>query len=360
VPQLEAWQMVYVNESFLNTSHGKIECISCHSGNKDDYTKAGAHTDLIAYPSDEENVFCSSCHKEEENNFHTSLHKNQNGYFNLFYQRAGFDLKSDPAKLAHFNEECGKCHVSCGQCHVARPMAVNGGFLDGHNFKALPNMTNNCTACHGSRVGEEYTGNREHERADVHWESYGKRCDYCHPAEEMHGNGIVLNSRYDENNTYLPKCEDCHSDDQDANDFHRMHWTGNFGKTVSCYVCHSQPYKNCYNCHAGTGIERPSNITFKIGRNYNKSNRYPWDFITVRHIPVSPETYSSWGVTLPNYDALPTWKMATPHNILKKTALTDTTGGLNCYEKCHNSENYLKASDLESYEINANQSVIIK
>ena len=357
---LEAWEIVYVKEGFLGTKHGKVACKSCHGGNDQEFSKEAAHVNLTPYPSEDHDSFCTSCHTNESSVYSTSLHQNQNGYYDLFEKRAGFDLRTDEHKKQEFDKECGKCHVSCGQCHISRPRQVNGGFLDGHTFKKLPNMTNNCTACHGSRVGEEYLGARA-EIADLHWEKKGKRCDFCHPAEEMHGNGMDLKHRYDVNNNHLPKCEDCHLEEIESNSYHQMHWKGSAGKTVSCYVCHSQPYKNCYGCHTGSGLERPSNIAFKIGKNYNKSTRYPVDFITVRHIPIAPDTYASWGVPdLPNFDSEPTWKMTTPHNIQKWTAQTDTTGGVGCSQNCHNSDYYLKEADLESYEINANQSVIFE
>jgi len=357
---LEAWEIVYVKEDFLSTNHGKIACVDCHGGNKHDFTKGGAHVNLVSYPSEAESTYCAPCHRTEAGHYSSSLHKNQNGYLDLFYRRAGVELKANPARQGMFNAECGKCHASCGQCHVSRPRSVNGGFLSGHAFKNLPSMQFNCTACHGSRVGEEYLGQRD-EKADVHWEPNGKRCDFCHSAAEMHGNGTTLLHRYDANNTALPRCEDCHSTLDSTNVYHKAHWKGEAGETLSCFVCHSQPYKNCYSCHTGgAGIERPSEIDFKIGKNYNKSQRYPYDYITVRHIPIAPDTYAAWGVsTLPNYDSLPTWKMATPHNIQRWTAQTDTTGAATCSENCHDTDKYLRAADLESYEVNANQSVII-
>jgi len=93
--------------------------------------------------------------------FSNSLHRNQEGYFTLFEARAGFDLRDDEHIKAEFDAECGKCHTSCGQCHISRPESVEGGFIDGHIFKKTPSMTNNCTACHGSRVGDEYLGKNE-------------------------------------------------------------------------------------------------------------------------------------------------------------------------------------------------------
>lgn len=108
-------------------------------------------------------------------------------------------------------------------------------------------------------------------------------------------------------------------------------------------------------------------MTYKIGQNHQKSDFRPYDYTVVRHIPIIQDTYSSWGVAdLSNFDDEPTWKFATPHNIQRWTSRTDTTGGIvRCSEKCHDRGEsstlgtYLKESDLEEYEIQANQSVIM-
>jgi thiosulfate/3-mercaptopyruvate sulfurtransferase len=108
-------------------------------------------------------------------------------------------------------------------------------------------------------------------------------------------------------------------------------------------------------------------MTYKIGNNYLKSSNRPYDYIVVRHIPIIQDTFDSWGVTdLPNFDNVPTWKYATPHNIQRWTARTDTTGGVSrCSEKCHDRSEpselntYLRDTDLKVYEEKANETVII-
>ncbi len=47
---------------------------------------------------------------------------------------------------------------TCGDCHISQPNSVGGGLLDGHLFEQTPSPTKTCTACHGSRVGNEYLG----------------------------------------------------------------------------------------------------------------------------------------------------------------------------------------------------------
>ena len=135
--------------------------------------------------------------------------------------------------------------------------------------------------------------------------------------------------------------------------------------TLSCQVCHSQPYKHCNGCHTGgSGITGSSYFKFKIAKNkfnLEAANRV-YDYVTVRHIPIAPDTYASWGIAdLPNFNSEPTWKYTTPHNIQKWTAQTDTTGTYGkCGGNCHDSEEYyLLSSDLLDYEIEANKNIIM-
>lgn len=354
--QLEAWQRVLVKDNFLSTTHGQLGCISCHKGDPDTYDKTEAHVDLVPYPSEHADTYCVSCHGEQSNTFRTSLHFSQEGYHDMFELRSGFDLRETgtEAMQAGFTQDCGGCHTTCGECHVTRPRSVNSGFISGHVFNRTPNLTNNCTACHGSRVGEEYTGAHPEFETDVHYTFTAgvMKCEDCHSGHELHGDGNQYDNRYDTDNPLLPKCQDCHTYDW-SNIYHRMHWEGDAGATLSCQVCHSQPYKNCNGCHAkGTaasgGITGSSYLLFKIGKNPLKSEGRPYDYVPVRHIPIVPNTFKNWGLdNLENFTAVPTWKYATPHNIQRWTAQTDTSGGKSCGAACHdNDEYYLREADL--------------
>ncbi len=369
--QLEPWKRVYVKKQFLETVHGELGCITCHGGDDKSFNKKSAHQNLIIYPSEQAETYCADCHEDEVASFKSSLHWNQEGYFERFKVRAGGkDIRKTKHLLDEFNKDCGKCHTSCGQCHVVRPIAVNGGLNWRHIFKATPNLKNNCTACHGSRIGKEYTGENEGLKEDIHYTNLAgvMKCEDCHSAEEMHGSGEKLTSRYDVNNHAAPKCEKCHEDKKNVNLYHQTHWqkTEN-APGLSCQVCHSQPYKNCNGCHVGKGITGESYMQFKIGRNYLKSARPEYDYIAVRHIPIVPDTYANWGEgsELTTFDAEPTWKYATPHNIRRWTAQTDTLitkGKLadKCFLACHNNEKYyLRMDSLKTFEKTANKPVVI-
>lgn len=364
--------MVHVSDAFLNSTHGKLSCISCHEGDKTTMDKDKSHAGLVTDPSEVADVFCAGCHGNIVSTFENSLHKTQNGYYTLFEARAGFDLRTNPHLKQEFDAECGKCHTSCGQCHISRPNSVKGGFISGHSFRKTPSMTNNCTACHGSRVGAEYMGENTGISADVHWLPNAKRCEFCHTGNEMHGGTILPETRYSDHVNSAARCESCHESVRTSNAYHIQHWANgedtDTSSHLSCQVCHAQNYKNCNACHTGgAGITGSSYISFKIGKNPLKTENHPYDYSVVRHVPLQQDTYASWGngaETLTNFDEVPTWKYATPHNIKRWTARTDTTGLNNCWENCHNNwvpalDTYLRAEDLLDYEINANQQVLM-
>lgn len=351
--------MVLVKSSFLESTHGQFGCVACHQGDPAASDKQAAHLSLVAAPSDSQAVFCGGCHQEIMEKHQSSLHANMNGFYSLIEKRLGRDISQDPVVLPKFNKECGKCHASCGQCHISRPFSVNGGFIDGHNFSSRPSMKENCTACHGSRVGAEYFGENEGIKSDVHWIPNVKQCTFCHSGAEMHASSAGAGHRYDDQD--MKRCEDCHSRKpadpaKSENAFHKKHWGD-----LSCQVCHSQSYKNCNGCHTGgQGITGSSYMAFKIAKNPRLSSERPYKIVPVRHVPIARDTYASWGIAnLPNYDAEPTWKYATPHNIQRWTAQTDTTGSAWCGAKCHDSEFYLTADDLAPDEIEANKLIVL-
>ncbi|NOZ74762.1 MAG: hypothetical protein GXO90_05210, partial [FCB group bacterium] len=64
-------------------------------------------------------------------------------------------------------------------------------------------------------------------------------------------------------------------------------------------------------------------------------------WVTLRHVPVTPETYAPWGLaTLAEFDSRPTWNHTSPHTINRWTARTDTTGGGACSDNCHYHANF--------------------
>jgi thiosulfate/3-mercaptopyruvate sulfurtransferase len=354
---LEAWEKVILNqEAFFETMHGRFGCITCHGGTEGASEKETAHEGMVREPASAE--ACGDCHADEVASDEGSLHSNLAGY------TMAMAARSVPEKMAQIDvmmdNHCNKCHTTCGQCHVSRPTNLGGGLVAGHEFKQVPPMNLTCTGCHGSRIEAEYKGKNEGIKADVHWVKAGLACFACHSADEMHGAAGGSEHRYDGPPT--PGCQDagCHPEvapgDGIANhtDFHF--------EAMSCQVCHSTTYKNCYGCHVGLDDgtayfkTEPSEMMFKIGRNPLQSEERPWQYVPVRHVPVDRDSFSYYGENLlPNFDALPTWKYATPHNIQRNTPQTETCGA------CHgNAEFFLTADDVAPDELEANEDVIVE
>lgn len=264
-----------------------------------------------------------------------------------------------------FQNHCQGCHATCGQCHISRPASVGGGLVNEHEFLTTPSQNAQCTACHGSRINDEYKGRNEGLRPDTHYLS-GMNCMDCHTGLELHGGGATPTHR--RNAFARPACADCHPGPAGGTDdieHHELH-----AETVDCPVCHSQPYKNCYQCHVGSsngkshGTQFPSEIDFRIGKNPIQSSSRPWDYVLLRHVPVYPEMYEAYGITLTNFASLPSWTYATPHNIRRNTPQTEDC--LNCHGEAGR---YLTSAYQDSLiaegkavpaEVDANASVTVE
>ena len=354
---MEAWEKVYLNqESFFENVHGRYGCITCHGGVGDSMDFEAAHEGIVREPASAE--ACGDCHPDQVATDATSLHSNLAGY------TAVLEARSAPEKMDQLEEmmgnHCESCHTTCGQCHVSRPTNLGGGLVAGHEFKEIPPMNLTCTGCHGSRIDDEYKGKNEGVGADVHWMKAGMSCFECHSADELHGALGESEHRYD--GAATPGCQDadCHSDI--AAESGLTYHSGFHFEAMSCQVCHSTTYKNCYSCHVAQedGVPfyqiEPSVMAFKIGRNPLQSEDRPWEYVPVRHVPVDSESFAYYGEDLlPNFDALPTWKYATPHNIQRTTPQTETCNS------CHgNSEVFLTADDVLPEEQGANADVIVE
>ena len=346
---------VVVSKNFSKTPHGEIGCEGCHGGNPAASDKTAAHLERDPYPSiTDPHKACGGCHEKITASASRSLHAGLAPYKTALKNRADmtrWDL-IDHARQRH----CGECHTGCGACHVSRPKSTRGGFINGHLFNKRPDVINQCSACHGSRVGNEFFGKRG--QGDVHALKYNMDCMDCHRAEEMHAMAPEgIKGRY-----YLPEkvaCIDCHQDL--AYGSVRDH-TIHLGK-VQCQVCHSQTYVNCYNCHTGTDSEglvyrvnRKNEENMKIGRNYDKTAPgAAYDYMLVRHVPVNPKLFDFYVKdAFPHFDRQPTWKRTSPHNIQRKTWQAASCN------HCHGERSlFLAPKDLDTGEIAANQAVVV-
>ena len=204
---LEPYEKVLVAKAFLDTEHGEIPCSDCHAGNADSKDKEAAHTGMDPYPAlNNPEGTCGECHEEIVASAKDSLHATLSTFSTVLKARSDMNKwpEIDKARKKH----CAACHTSsCGGCHVSRPKFAKKGFIKGHIFQKRSDPFNQCTACHGSRVGNEYYGMRG--QGDVHISKYDMDCVACHKAEEMHAAAPEgLPGRY-----HLKEkaaCTDCH------------------------------------------------------------------------------------------------------------------------------------------------------
>jgi len=183
-------------------------------------------------------------------------------------------------------------------------------------------------------------------------------CTQCHDATDVDQLASAA-SRY--GGAQIPSCESCHETvgkTGDANPQHTVH-----GDKLACQVCHTVQYTSCDGCHVAIS-EKSGNpffetqstyFTFYIGLNPNPNYHRPYKYVVVRHVPVDTQSYAYYGENLlPNFDALPTWTYATPHNIQRKTPQNASCAA------CHgNAEIFLTADKVKPEELQANQPVIV-
>ncbi|MFA7229371.1 MAG: hypothetical protein WC061_10080 [Melioribacteraceae bacterium] len=373
-PHFEPYDRVYLGgdgyATFKNDIHGKMPCISCHNGVDGTSDKTKAHSgDFIRKPSSQSASKCATCHPDIYLKTKNSLHEQGWGQKSMVVLRSGlsniptgFDQLSAVMKNG-YDQNCGKCHASCGDCHVNRPSAGGGGLANGHAFTKTPDMRNVCVTCHVSRGGHAYFGQAIGTVPDVHLTNRQYSCLNCHTQNEVHGDGKIYDQRYKMGQ--LPKCENCHTDLNKSNSYHQAHIS-----TFSCNTCHSQDYNNCGSCHiGGEGARVASYQGFKIGMNPIPDTK-PFKYAVLRQSLMAPDSWDKFGVaTLSKFDIRPTYKYATPHNIIRWTTRTQVAAGKQCYEACHvikngdgtfrNKQLYLFKSDLQSWEIPATQSITV-
>ena len=369
---MEPWEKVILStEEFSEDVHGAIPCSSCHNGQRSEADKDAAHQGLVSRPSEDAETYCGACHAEIADNFQDSLHRTQAGYWSVIETRAG--TTEHPELDEMFGNHCSSCHTTCGDCHVSQPASVGGGLINGHVFNETPSLTRNCTACHGSRVGNEYLGKNEGVLADVHFRQGRFACTDCHSGMEMHDSDgtckechtgetlpeVEVNHRYD--GPASPVCADCHPEALSGSDGNAMH--NQHGEQLQCQICHSVTYSSCDSCHVSisetTGNPKFETAgtygTFVIGKNPLINYHRPYEYVVLRHVPVDTESFSYYGENLlPDFDALPTWVYATPHNIQLRTPQTESCAA------CHgNPDLFLTVDKLSGEELEANLSVIV-
>ncbi|MBN2304765.1 MAG: hypothetical protein JXQ72_09830 [Anaerolineae bacterium] len=338
MPPLEAWEKVWIDlDEYSEDFHAYIECTACHGGQAVDDMEL-AHEGLVADPAAGGDTTCAKCHGEISSHAVDSLHNTLEGYDTAIYARSSPEHYDTLEYMESYH--CDSCHATCGDCHISQPNSVGGGLLESHTFVKTPPMSRTCTACHGSRVKNEYYGLNEGVTGDVHFRQARLVCTSCHTSDEMHGMdaSATATHRYDGASSE-PSCESCHADVIGENATvvqHQLHDPD----LLSCQVCHSVAYTNCTNCHVDRSeddvpyfsVEEHS-LGFFVGRNPIQSEDRPYAYVPVRHVPVDINSFSAYGEDLlSNFLSRPTWVYATPHNIQRNTPQTET-----CVN-CHNND----------------------
>ncbi len=221
------------------------------------------------------------------------------------------DLKIFDEKV--FEKSCRSCHSSCGECHVKSPVigGVNIGLIKGHRF-VKRDEGKTCALCHGGRVYPEFTGEYGG-TPDVHYQK-GMVCMDCHKKAQFHGDGNRYLSKREVKEK--PACVKCHKPGEEktekAKTAHEKH-----SEKLSCVSCHaSGQYRNCYGCHLGKGATAKPGFILGLNPKDKKT------VTTLRVIPTVRDTFQPAGIKMENYDALPNYWDATPHNIKKRTERT--------------------------------------
>jgi len=302
-----------VNKELLATDpHMSQSCVSCHKGNASSADQAKAHAGMVKRPSDDPMV-CATCHETEAKNYKLSLHYTNAGMKNGVSPRFSSEEKHT-FDTTVFEASCRSCHASCGDCHVKSPVisGVNLGLMDGHRF-VESDESKTCALCHGGRVYPEFSG-EYNGTPDVHYRK-GMSCTDCHGATQMHGDGNAYAGRKEV--AAKPSCVGCHetdSEDQsdEAKEAHEYH-----AETVSCSACHTGgEYRQCSSCHLGEGAT--SSPALILG----DSPRTPGQLTTLRLIPTIRKTFEKAGMEQKNFDTLPNYWDAVPHNVSKRTDRT--------------------------------------
>lgn len=273
-----------------------------------------------------------------------------------------------------FGNHCSTCHTSCGDCHISQPNNVGGGFVQGHVVMKTPSMSQNCTACHGSRVGNEYLGKHEGIPGDAHFRLERMNCIACHSGADMHNPGTACTQchtleegieKTQETDRYSgeqsPACESCHPEMGAWNDTNQNHLIHE--DKLACQVCHSVSYTSCDGCHVAISDQTGNPfyetegdyLSFFIGKNSDPNYHRPYEYVVVRHVPAAPNAYDFYGENLlPNFNSRPTWVYSTPHNVQKQTPQNSSCNA------CHgNAAIFLTADKVKPEEVQANQEVIV-
>lgn len=346
----DLYEKMLVDETFLQSTHGKIPCHLCHQGNPDSADPVTAHQGMLRDPSLDSETTCGQCHADISKSGKDSLHMNPSPLYQTLGKRCSAEQLTK-LKESILDTQCLSCHQgSCGSCHVSRPDVIGGGLQKGHFFNKKPDFIYTCLPCHTSPTGNDFIGKQG--SGDIHYRKYNMNCTSCHGAKELHAAANKDDTRY--HFEAKIECIDCHEKvTNDSIPEHVLH------KNVSCAVCHAAPYQNCNSCHIGTDKDdivysqsSPSYKGLRIGLNPDKDGPR---FVLLREVAVQRDTFKDSIGKMRKYSALPAYKRASPHTIQKRTWQS-----ADC-NHCHgNKELFLTQDSMPFDMIVTNRHVAIK
>jgi thiosulfate/3-mercaptopyruvate sulfurtransferase len=86
--------------------------------------------------------------------------------------------------------------------------------------------------------------------------------------------------------------------------------------------------------------------------------------VLLRHIPIAPDTFAEYGIELPEYTSLPTWKYTSPHNIQRHTPQNESCSSCHGMMNLFLTEGYILIKTalgrMRDEELEANQDVIFE
>lgn len=192
----------------------------------------------------------------------TSLHGTARG-MGYWYAAANGGFES-LTNIPYNDLACKNCHISttnCLQCHS-----------DSRGQERYSNQAV-CTGCHSRQASEMLL-------PDVHRQA-GLHCEDCHSSDEIHGDGKVRNSMFEEG-SMTTACANCH-DALPVIPAHQQH-----GTKLACAACHMQTAVTCVNCHFETEVNEKKKLAYTKANGWMflgnfRGQVYPLNFQSVTY-----------------------------------------------------------------------------
>ncbi len=206
---------LYVDdETYSNSVHKDLECVSCHPD---------ADVDELPHPERLDPVECGICHDQARTNYDAGIHgqafHNEQAYAPTCSECHGKHdiLKPENTQSAVFRMNvpylCGRCHKEGAP--VARVYNITEhNILDNYSqsihgeglFKKGLLVTATCIDCHNSHKILPH----ENINSSVHVSNIAETCMRCHTRiEEVHVK-VIEGEKWQSSPEAIPACNDCH------------------------------------------------------------------------------------------------------------------------------------------------------